>query len=269
MEGLKYFTNDKPQNCDENGKSWQSIHLFGNVCLKSLRNQCNGSEMSCHFEHRLPVREMLLRNLDLARRQEIEEAHKNLLTKYDKLLCTYFPEFCQFYGRKNYREYLRLSIRPLSILNSINIATRSQLMREILNGFLITGMKYGTSVQIIINALDESLNSDDKFQLVCDILLDKRNTALKSQLQPFANIIVKDFNGLHVAAVDKLLQIQIDDETLDVRELTVNILKGCTLPTFRAIDDRVLTEYIWYLTARGEASSKSVSMRAKQLRIEN
>lgn len=257
--------NNIQRNCDENNRTWPSIRLFDNICLKHLLGKCYNYDLACPFLHQMPHFERIFHNLELADRCEIEEAHKNLLTVYEPLLIAFWSTFCRFYGRKNYREYLRLSIGPISMLNCEYV---DQLLMDILNGFMITGIAYQTAVQIILNHLDETLQKDDQFKVVWNILLDARNDGIQDMMQTtkFTEVMIQ-FDGAEVtAAMNKMLDIQLETNGIDIRGLISNILKRSTVPTFMAIDGKLLKDYIWHLNMSNDKTADLISQRVNQCR---
>lgn len=265
LEQMTENQNGVPRNCDENGNVWRSIRIFDNVCLKYLSNECFMEDTLCQFVHQLPCPSKLSRNLDIADRKDVEEAHEHLLLKYERLLIECWPVFCRYYGRRNYREYLRLAIGPVSMLGTVCI--EYQLLTEILNGLIISGVVYRTAIQLIINELEEVLEGDDQtqFEFVWKIIFDSRNDGIKTHLSHFATAMIRDDSNSNTDAINQLLQIQLDDDTINVRDITFNILKRCTVTTFMSINQATLTEYIWHLKVHDEKSSKVIEQRAKQL----
>lgn len=250
-----------PQNTDEHGKSWRSAEkVFNNICLKHLHNKCN--ELSCRFNHNLPETAIVTRNLHRADETNVEEAHQ-LLMLYDKLLLKYWPTFCSFYGRVIWRENLRLSIGPLSLMEGLCI--EYNLLSHVLDGFMKTGMNYALCVEQIMLELDESLGKEEQFYAAWQIIMDPRNTAIESHLEHFSDVMLNDLSSLNVKAIKEMLSIQIANETIDIRALTVNILKRCNVAIFQSIDPDVLTEYITYLRAYDEIGSKAIQLRANSL----
>lgn len=251
------------QNTDEHGKSWRSTEkVFNNICLKHLHNKCSGYESLCRFNHNLPKTAIVARNLYRADEADVEEAHQ-LLMVHDKLLLKYWPTFCSFYGCVIWRENLRLSIGPLSLMDGLCI--EYNLLSHVLDGFMKTGMNYALCVEQIMLELDESLSIEEQFYAVWQIIIDPRNTAIKSHLKPFSDVMLNDLSSLNVKAIKQILSIQIANETIDIRALTVNILKRCIVAIFYSIDPAALTEYILYLRAYDKIGSKAIQLRADSL----
>lgn len=277
------------KNCDENGDFWPSIKIFENVCLKYIRNECYGPY--CDFSHELPAFDCVEKLLKTASPKEIQEAQNQLLLRYDILLTEYFEVFCKFYGRQVDRESLR---RLISVISQKPLA--SSYLKEILDGFLISGMQYSTCVQQLLIETDDVLNSTEQFELMWELIIDVRNDKIDEQLTEFEKLLIS--NALvSASAINKILELQINGDadgmnasffeyffsistkilfnhfhatffflvcSLAIRDMTINIVKKTHLVTFLKIDQTLLKQYIWHVRPLDMIASKTIEQRAKQ-----
>ncbi|XP_031628895.1 uncharacterized protein LOC116344477 [Contarinia nasturtii] len=249
---------DALTNCDENGEFWPSIRIFGNVCLKHIRSECYGPY--CNFSHELPASDYVEEMLKTVSRQEIREAQNQLLLRNEILMDTFFAVFCKFYGCEwqMYRESLRtlisvISLKPLASL----------YLKEILNGFLISGMVYSTCVEQLLIELDESLNSTEQFELMWELIIDAKNDKIDEQLTEFKSVL---FGGalISASAINKIIELQIAGELKSIRDMAVNLVKRSHLLTFQKIDSAKLKQYVRHVRSFDMYASKAIEQRAKQ-----
>lgn len=255
-------TNGTSGNCDENGHIWAANRIFNNVCLKFLRDDCYNPY--CDYAHTLPTNETVASRLATATRREIDEAQNHILLRHDMLMTNYFAVFCKFYGRKwqMHRENLRLLISVLSIRPLAAV-----YMRDILDGFLISDMKYSTCVNQLLLEIDESLDITEKFNIMWDLIIDLRNESAHEHLKMFEPVLLSDA-VMNANAITKLIEFQIKDGLEGLRDFAVNLVKRCPLVTFRKINEKTLKDYIWHVRWFDLSASRAIQQRAAQFGIE-
>lgn len=246
-------------NCDNDGKVWPSIRIFDDVCLKSLNDECY--TIQCKFRHNLPMSEMVASRLTSATRLEINEAQNQLLLRYEPLMSAFFEVFCTHYGREwqIYRENLRQMIYPISRKSRAAV-----YMKHILNGFLISDMKYCTCVKQLLIEIDESLDMEHRFNIMWELIIDSRNDKINEHLKEFEEVFYSDAM-VSAGAMKKILNYQIFyDELLDLRDFTINLVKKCRITTFRQIDASLLKKYIDHVRLFDKKASSAIQQRAEQ-----
>lgn len=245
-------------NCDENGHVWPTNRIFGEICVKFLRDTCYGTY--CEFPHELPDTLIVDARLKSASRNEIENAQNQILLQHEILMNEYFASFCKFYGREwqMHRESLRrliaeLSQRPAAV----------SYMKEIFGGFLISGMEYSTCVDQLLLEFNDSLNTEERFELIWELMIDPQNENLFEQLKEFKHLLLG--NALVAAnAINRILQHQINGELEILRDLTINIVKSTTVTTFHKLDPMLLKQYIQLLRSLNMTDGKVIQNKAKQ-----
>lgn len=248
-------------NCDENGKLWPSNRIFGEICLKYLCDSCFGTY--CNFPHGLPETQAVETRLRSASRREIEKVQNEILLQHDMLMDAFFALFCQFYGREwqTHRESLRRLISVLSIRPGA-----SSYMKEILDGFLLSGMDYSTCIDQLIMELDDSLNAQERFEIVWELMIDPRNDRLDEQLTDFKHLLLG--NALVASsAINRILEHQINGDLEGLRDLTNSIVQGTSLITFRKLDPSLLKQYIQLLCSLNLTAGKIIQNKAKQFGV--
>lgn len=251
----------EPQNADRHGNVWNvNEKLFGNVCLLWLENQCYSLD-SCYFPHALPSKRDIQRNLELCDRKEIEEAQNELLLKHEKLLKEYFSVFCEYYGQQKYPEYLRKLIKFGAEKQ------KCQLLKDIVNGLMITGIKYHLCVDLIMNEMDV-IDDDDQFSLIWKIILDSRNADVVNHLKKYKPTISGDSNDENIIFINQLLVELIADKFSSLKVFAIEILKNCVVTTFLRIDSKLLEQFLSRLYASDRTNAESIERRALQLNIQ-
>lgn len=253
---LDQSANGLSANCDSDGKVWQSIRIFDDVCLKYLRDECYNTY--CDYKHTLPPPKTVESRLDNASRREINEAQNHILLRYDMLMSEFFTVFCTHYGRKwqMHRENLRQMILVLS-----KKPKAADYMFNILNGFHISGMKYSTCVDQLLLEMDGSL--EDQFSILWQLIIDPRNDKINEHLKAFETVLLSD--AIIIAdAINKILNYQTSDELADLRDYAVNLVKKCRITIFRRIDLTLLESYISYVKSFDQKASQAIQQRAAQ-----
>lgn len=245
-------------NCDENGEIWPSIWIFGNVCMKFLTDICFNPY--CEHSHELPSIETVQSHLNTASSREIWELHRHILLRYDKLMVDFFETFCSFCGRKwqYHRENLRTMIEPLSTRPSA-----AAYMKHIVNGFLISDMRYSTCVNLLMLQIDSSLNMDDRFNILWGCIIDPRNDKIDEHLKSYEIVFMGNAIGI-VDAMNKLMKYHIVGGLDQLREFTVNLVKKCRIDTFRRLDSKLLKGFIEYVRSFDLNSKTTIEKRAIQ-----
>lgn len=246
------------ENCDENNRTWPSNRIFDNICLKSLIDQCYNPY--CDYSHTFPSPETVESRLKTASWREIDELQNNLLLRYEALMSRYFTVFCTHCGREweMHRENLRLMISLLSTKPSA-----TAYLKDIVHGFLISGIKYSTCVNQLFLEIDESLDIEGQFNILWPIIIDTRNDKVNDHLKTFESVLYGDAL-VNTDAINKILMHQINDEMLDVRELAVNLVKKCRLATFQRINPVLLQKYVWHVRVFDFNTSRAIQQRAGQ-----
>lgn len=245
------------ENCDENGKIWPSVRILDNVCLKFLTGACLNPY--CEYRHELPSIELFQRQLNGASStSEILEFQNHILLRYDVLMATFFKTFCLHCGRKwqCHRENLRTMIGPLSTR-----PLAATYMNDIVNGFLVSGMKYSTCVNQLMFEYDLSLNMDDQFNILWALIIDPRNDKITDHLKMYEIVFSGDALPI-VDAINGLLEYQIRGEMEELREFTVTLVKKCRIATFRRIDTKLLQNYITHVRLFDLNASKMIEQKA-------
>lgn len=261
LEGLRDELGQKgsTKNCDENGKCWPSIRIFQNVCLKYLLNECLNPY--CEFRHDLPTEEMVQNHLNNASKREILEVQNHIILHYDKLMLRFFRTFCMHYGRKwkNYRENLRTIIEPLSTK-----PMAATYLKDVVDGFLTSGMPFTTCVRQLMLQIDLSLNMDDQFNILWDLIIDARNENIAEQLKHFEPVFSGDAVGV-VDAMNKLLQFQVSGELNDLRKFTIDLVQKCRIETFQRINSNVLENFITHMRLVDPNAVKCIEQKASRI----
>lgn len=256
---LHDIKNKKPVSIEEvSYEPDKSVHqLFGNICLPFLENKCYGI-YGCQSAHRLIPKEQVLRNLQLCEHKEVEHAQTEYLLKYDKLLDEYFSVFTKYYGHKHYREYIRRSIVPIA--DKRNPA----FLKDILAGFLIGGLKYHTAIDVILNELPQTMDDEDRFNLLWKIILDTRNNKVLEHIKLFEPVILKENNGEANEFINTLLKQLVINEFPDLKMLGIRLLKNCAITTLRRIERDPLNKFIFNLFASNKVDADAISNRVLQ-----
>lgn len=249
-------------NCSSNGELWPSQRIFGEICLKYLRNEC--FDTICHFAHELPTAEIVKNRLSVASRQDIEVTQNQILLRHDNLLNEYLPVFCTHYGRdwQIHRESLRQLIPLLSLKTSAQT-----YLKEILNGFLISGVPYTVCVQILLLEMDDSLNSDEQFAIMWEIIIDERNESVDAQLKDFEHTILYGDEFVSSNAINRILQLQTNGDLECIREQAITFIKKSKVTTFHKIDKNLLKQYIWHVRSFNLKASNEIQQKAKQFGV--
>lgn len=246
----------------ENGEVWPINRIFGEICVKYLRGKCYS--MYCDFPHRLPTKEYVENQLKAATPDEIEDAQNKILLRQDNLLTDYFSVFCTFYGRKwrSHRESLRALIPILS-----QKLTAPILMKEILNGFVISGMKYSTCVNLLLVEIDSSLNTEERFEVMWQLIIDTRNDKIAEHLKQFEEILNSD--ALVAAdAINKIIELQVNGDLESLRATIINFVKKTNVTTFMKIDSNLLKTYIrTYVRSFDDFAAKAIEQKATQFGV--
>ncbi|XP_055313924.1 uncharacterized protein LOC129575081 [Sitodiplosis mosellana] len=248
-------------NCDANGEAWPSNRIFGEICLKYLRDACYGTY--CDFPHELPETQIVEGRLRSASRREIEEVQNEILLQHEVLMEKFFALFCKFYGREwqTHRESLR---RLISVVSTRPAAP--SYMKEILGGFLISGMEYSTCIDQLLLELDDSLNSEERFEIVWELMIDPQNDRLNDQIDEFKHLLLSDAL-VAASAINRILEHQINGDLASLRDATNNIVKGTSVATFRKLDPALLKQYIQMLRSLNSTHGKFIQNKAKQFGV--
>lgn len=203
---------------------------------------------------------MVQSQLNSASTREIHELQNHILLRYDLLMATFFKTFCMFCGRKwrYHRENLRTMIGPLS-----KRTTAAAHLIDIVDGFLISGMKFSTCVDQLMLEIDSSLNMDDQFNILWPLIIDLRNDKIVEHLKMFETVFAGDALGV-VDAINKLVEYQNMGELEDLREYTVNLVKKCRIETFRRLDSKLLKSFIIHVRLFDTNASKMIEQKAIQ-----
>lgn len=250
--------NGTTANSDENGNIWPSIRIVGNVCMKFLIDICFNPY--CEHRHELPSVETVQGQLNGASTREISEFQNHILLRYDKLMVAFFETFCMHCGRKwqYHRENLRTMIKPLSTR-----PLAAAYMKQIVKGFLTSGMKFSTCVNQLMLEIDASLTMDDQFNILWALIIDPRNDKTVDHLNMYEPVFMGDALGI-VDAINKLVQYQIMGEMDDLREFTVNLVKKCCIHTFRCLDSQLLKSFIACVRLFDMNASAAIEKKANQ-----
>lgn len=260
-EQLEQPADDEVANCDEKGQLWPSNCIFGDICLKYLRDSCYGTY--CDFPHELPETLTVETRLRSASRHEIEKVQNEILLQHDMLMDAFFAQFCKFYGREwqTHRESLRRLISVLSIRPAA-----SSYMKEIFGGFLISGMDYSTCIDQLLLELDDSLNAQERFEILWELMIDPLNVRLDEQLKEFKHLLLG--NALVASsAINRILEHQINGDLESLRDLTISIVQSTSLITFRKLDSTLLKQYIQLLRSLNMNAGKIIQNKAKQFDV--
>lgn len=258
-EKLDQHDDVETSNCDENGHVWPTNRIFGEICVKFLRDACYGTY--CEFPHELPDKLIVEARLKSASRHEIDDAQNRILLQHEILMNEYFASFCKFYGREwqMHRESLRrligeLSQRPAAV----------SYMKEIFGGFLISGMEYSTCIDQLLLEFNDSLNTEERFELIWELMIDPQNDRIDEHLKEFKHLLLG--NALVAAsAINKILQHQINGDLESLRDVTINIVKSTTVTTFHKLDPILLKKYIQLLRSLNIADGKFIQNKAIQI----
>lgn len=245
-------------NCDENGQVWPTNRIFGEICVKFFRDTCYGTY--CEYPHELPDKLIVEARLKSASRNEIEDAQNRILLQHEILMNEYFASFCKFYGREwqMHRESLR---RLIPVLSQRTAAVT--YMKEIFGGFLISGMEYSTCVDQLLLEFNDLLNTEERFELIWELMIDPRNDRIDEQIKEFKNLLLGD--ALVAAnAINQILRHQINGELECLRDVTINIVKSTMVTTFQKLDPMLLKQYIQLLRSLNMTDGKVIQNKAKQ-----
>lgn len=248
-------------NRRENGEIWPENRIFGVICAKYLHSTCYSTY--CEFPHQLPTKEYVENQLQLATADEIETVQNKILLRHDNLLTEFSAVFCTFYGRQwqTHRESLRLLI---SILSEKPMA--SNLMKDILNGFLMSGMKYSTCVNQLLIEINDSLNVEEKFEIMWQLIIDPKNDQADHHLKEFEEIFNSD-SLVAAKAINKMIELQINDELESLRDTVIKFVKKSYVAIFHKIDSKLLETYTRHVGRFDAAAAKAIEQKAKQFGI--
>lgn len=231
--------------------------IFGNICLPFLEDKCY-VVCGCMNDHKLPSKEQVQRNLELSERKDVDHAHNDYLIKYDKLLTEYFAVFTKYYGRKKYPEYLRRSI--------VSIADKrdTTYFKDILNGLLVCGLQYQTAIDLLIIEMPATVDQDDRFNLLWQLILDTRNKKVREHLQSFEANICKESNGTGNQFINALLEQLIISEFDELKMFCVRLLKSCAITTLHRIDMGPLKQFVYNLSTSSKIDADAITRRLTQ-----
>lgn len=170
---------------------------------------------------------------------EVNQAYNELLLQYPKLLDQYFQAFAIFYGRNK----LRTQLRDMS-----HICAHSEkadaFMQEVVNGFIYTGMPYSTAVDVLINQL-ATCEYDTRYQmLILNVALNAKNTKLLEHLRRFEAVFIDENCAGHKDAVEKLIQINVNEYVEPIAKYTLKAMKKCTIATFLQTNQKLLKTFL-------------------------
>lgn len=258
QQALERASDDNQQSANryEDGDVWPENCIFGEICAKFLDGQCYRTY--CDFSHNFPSKNEVELHLKLATRDQIEQVQNKILLRHDNLLMEYLSVFCTFFGRKwlKHRESLRLLVSELSKKIDAPI-----LIKEIFNGFLISGMKYGTCVNQLLNEIDDSLNEEEQFEIMWQLIIDPSNEQIQRHLKEFDEILKSDAL-VATDAINKLMTLQINDDLEELRATVIDIVKKTSVITFLKIDSKLLRTYIKCVQNYDSAAAKAIQQKA-------
>lgn len=248
-------------NSNEKGETFESIHIFCNVCLKHLRDNCYN--VSCKFSHSLPPNGIVEKNLDYAPVEEIFEAYNQLLINYDRLKHNYFSAFCKVYGKKKLRTQLTEMIGVYK--DTANMYTDATFLKDIVNGFVISGMPYHTTVEFVIRKMKKII-TESQYHLLSEVILDKRNMHVLDHVDRFKDIFFDD-NHLFVSKIiEKMLKLS--SSTQELMMYSLNVLKKCRITTFSSISVHILTEFLENCKFCGHFEARQIYQRMNQTQMD-
>lgn len=252
---LELIESNRSINRTESGKHIESIHLFSNVCIRNLIDSCY--ELHCPFSHTLPPNDTVLDNLECASIEEVNEAYDELLIQYPKLLDKYFRAFCTFYGKNK----IRTRLRDMSNICAQSAVKAESFMQEIVNGFVSTGMPYSTAVDVLINDMTSNGRSTRHQMLVLNVAMSMRNAKLLEHLNKFETVFVDENRSGHKEAIEKLVQINLDEHTEEIRKYTLSVLKKCTITTYLQMNQKLLKSFLDSARMYGHPEAKHILHR--------
>lgn len=234
---LDLIESNRSINRTESGKRIETIHLFCNVCIRNLIDGCY--DIHCQFSHVLPPSHVVLDNLESASLDEVNEAYNELLLRYPKLLEQYFRTFAIYYGKNRIRTQLRDMSHICAHSEKANI-----FMQEIVNGFIYTGLPYSTAVDVLINQFATS-KYDTRYQmLVLNVALNVKNKKLEEHLRRFETVFIDENCAGHKDAVEKLVQINVNEYVEVIAQYTLKVMKKCTISTFLQMNQKLLKTFL-------------------------
>lgn len=234
-------------NCDENGKQIAGIKYFSNICLKYLNDNCYS--IDCKFLHSLPNETIIAHNLGTLSSIELIDLYNNLPRIYHKLFHEYFLVICKIFGKLKQRTQLLLMIDDC-FDESFKIDEQQEYLKYILNGFLASGMTYGTSIDFIIKKLEKKLTNFSYQYILLNIIINENNNKLMIHLEKFTNSF-KIEQQMCSKLIQKLISITLSIETDYLLSFTLKILRNCSINLIRQLKRDDLTLFLKYCQIHG------------------
>lgn len=246
-------------NRRKNGEVWPENQIFGDICVNYLHGICYSTY--CGFPHQLPTKEHVESQLKLVTCNEIEAAQNDILLRHDNLLTEFSAVFCTFYGRQRHRESLR---ELIPILSKKPMATI--FMQDILNGFLISGMKYSTCVNLLLIEIDSSLNTEERFEIMWPLIIDAQNDKADLHLKEFEEVLNSD-SLIAAEAINKMIELQMNGDLESLRDIVIKCVKKAYVTTFQKIDPKLLKAYIRHVRSFDPAAAKAIEQKSNQFGV--
>lgn len=117
-------------------------------------------------------------------------------------------------------------------------------MQEIANGFIYTGLPYSTAVDVLINQFATS-KYDTRYQmLVLNVALNVKNKKLEEHLRRFETVFIDENCAGHKDAVEKLVQINVNEYVEVIAQYTLKVMKKCTISKFLQMNQKLLKTFL-------------------------
>lgn len=172
-------------------KLYVAKRIFNGLCFEYNANNC--SKENCKYSHILPHPENVLQELLTQPIFVIECAYKYILAT-DKLFVTYFPIFCELFGRNQQVHSLIIMIRHCESINR-----PITYYKYIIDGLMLASLDRTRAVELLLqNMTSKSLKAYD---VILDIILESDVTAFLPTIEmllrePGYVFPIKHFNHL-------------------------------------------------------------------------
>lgn len=257
LRNIDTVDDNRPVGQEPNIHVTPTSPIFGNICLPFLENECYGLYL-CPHNHTLLAKDQVQRNLEVSERADIELAHNDYLLKYEKLMENYWPVFARCYGYKKWPEYLRRSIKTIAVKGE------PTYLRDIVNGLVIGGTEYHTAIDLILLEMPESMDMEDRLNLLWEIVLDARNKKARAHLKAFEPSILNATDGTAELFINKLLAQLVLNELVDLKMFCIGLLKHCATTTLCRLDNDTLDKFIRNLYASDRVDADAIARRIAQ-----